>query len=337
MCTGPYKLGGWATGSPVKVVRNDAYWNAEVKPLVREIDIKGVPEEATLTAGLKTGEIDGAYPLALSSLEELRSSGKVKVYEGRSYMSDAMITANFNGVLGDARVRRALSMALDRDSLVETLYAGAAIPSRALSTPGQWGYARDAFSAAWNALPDTTVKVDAAKRLVEAAGATGKTLALVTSSELKSIDLQATAMSNAAKSIGLKVRLKSASAANYISYFIDAKLRKTVDAFFTVNLSNWADPGAFYPYIALPGGTQNYNNYDNPKVIALLERARATEDTDRRAALLIRAQRLIVDDMPWIPTVGPRTLMVLNSKLAGAVSSSTYLFAPWADHLGGME
>jgi peptide/nickel transport system substrate-binding protein len=268
-------------------------------------------------------------------LEQLEASGDVTVHQGRSYSIDAMIVANFNGVLGDDRVRRALSMALDRESLAQALYKGAASPAKALATPGQWGYARQKFAAAWEALPATTVDLAEAKRLVQEAGAVGKTVVLADSSELKDVVLQNTAFGNAAKSIGLKVRLTETSAANYFNYFIDPKARETVDAFSTVNLADWAEPASMYQAIALPEGISNYNGYHNPRVISLLEEARETADLDKRAGLIIEAQKLIVHDLPWIPTVAPVTLLALRSELTGAVQSSAYLFAPWADDLGG--
>jgi peptide/nickel transport system substrate-binding protein len=39
--------------------------------------------------------------------------------------------------------------------------------------------------------------------------------------------------------------------------------------------------------------------------------------------------------VPWIPDVEPDTVLVLSKGLTGAVSSSAYLFAPWANQLGG--
>jgi ABC-type transport system substrate-binding protein len=57
MCTGAYKLQSWRPGDVLSVVRNDSYWNPNVKPLVREIDFKGTPDEASLTSALETGVV----------------------------------------------------------------------------------------------------------------------------------------------------------------------------------------------------------------------------------------------------------------------------------------
>jgi peptide/nickel transport system substrate-binding protein len=48
-----------------------------------------------------------------------------------------------------------------------------------------------------------------------------------------------------------------------------------------------------------------------------------------------KAEKLTMQQLPWIPDVQPDTVLVLGKGLSGAVSSSAYLFSPWADQLGG--
>jgi peptide/nickel transport system substrate-binding protein len=42
-----------------------------------------------------------------------------------------------------------------------------------------------------------------------------------------------------------------------------------------------------------------------------------------------------MQQLPWIPDVQPTQLLMLNSKLSGAVASFAYMFTPWANSLGG--
>ncbi|MEU6785022.1 ABC transporter substrate-binding protein [Nonomuraea angiospora] len=338
MCTGSYKLGQWRTGDVLSVVRNDGYWNREAAPLVRQIDFKGIPDEATLTAALLTGEVDGGYlELPLSTMDQVRAGQAVKVYRGPSYLIDALIVADMGrGPLSDARVRRALSLAVDREAYIRTLYKGSAQPARALGTPGTWGYEREAFQAAWNALPAPEVDLEAARKLVQEAGATGKTVTFGMSNELNKLVTEANLFKTAAEKIGLKAQLKAVSADAYSGFFLDPKARAEVDGFFTTNYPNWADPGALYATLAVPGGPQDYGRYRNPDVADLLERARGTEDARERAEYTVQAQQALAQDMPWIPIVAPDTVLVLNAKLTGATVSSQHLFAPWADRLGAV-
>jgi peptide/nickel transport system substrate-binding protein len=335
MCTGSYKLKSWKPGEGVTVVRNDAYWNPEVKPLVDQITFKGTPDEAGLTSALLTGDINGSYAFSISTLDQLKSSDKVTVTEGPGWNTDAFIVSSFDGALGDARVRQALSMALDRQGIIDTVYKGAALMPKSLSPPGTWGYGRDVFSSAYEQLPDMTQDVAKAKQLVKAAGATGETITLGMSSELANIATEASAYKSAAESIGLKAQLKSVSAANYINFFIDAGARKDIDGFFTVNYGDYADPAGLLGTLVLPTGSQNYSGYSNPQVTKLLNEARTTADENERAQKVADAQAIIMKDMPWIPNAFPDSGLITSSNLTGAVSSFAYMFAPWANDLGG--
>ena len=255
--------------------------------------------------------------------------------EGPGWNTDAFIVSSFDGPLGDARVRQALSMALDRQGIIDTVYKGAALMPKSLSPPGTWGYGRDVFSNAYDQLPDMTQDVAKAKQLVKDAGATGETITLGMSSELANIATEASAYKSAAESIGLKAQLKSVSAANYINFFIDAAARKDIDGFFTVNYGDYADPAGLLGTLVLPTGSQNYSGYSNPQVTKLLNEARTTADENERAQKVADAQAIIMKDMPWIPNAFPDSGLMTSSNLTGAVSSFAYMFAPWANDLGG--
>lgn len=336
MCTGDYKFDSWTPGNQLAVVRNDTYWNPSVHPLVREIDFKGAPDITAFTSGMLTGAIDGSFSSgAVSTLDQLVGNSAVTVTRGQSWATDAFIVSNAKGPLADVRVRQALSLAIDRQGMIDQIYKGAAQLPHSLSNPGTWGYAKDVFGAAYAKLPPMTQDIDKAKSLIEQAGATGKTIVLGMSSELNDIATEAGAYQTAAAAIGLKATLKSVSAANYINFFIDAKARQGVDGFFTLNYGDYADPAALLATLVLPDGSQNYDGYNNSQITDLMEQARGTEDPTARANLMVQAQQLIVQDLPWIPDVMPENLLITSSKLTGAVASFDYMFAPWADTLGG--
>ncbi len=335
MCTGSYELDQWKTGEVLSVVRNDTYWDPNVKPLVREIDFVGSPNEAGLTSALISGDMNGYYAFSLATIDQLRSNGNVTVTDGAGWNTDAFIVSSFDGALGDVRVRQALSMALDRQGYIDTIYKGAALMPKALSAPGTWGYGKDVFAAAWDELPEPTQDIEAAKALVEEAGATGQTITFGMSSELANIAAAASAYQAAAQAIGLKAKLKSVSAANYINFFIDPAAREGIDGFFTVNYGDYADPAALLSTLVLPTGSQNYSGYENAQVTDLMNQARTAADPDQRAQLVAQAQTLIMQDLPWIPNALPYSNLITSSNLSGATASFAYMFAPWANDLGG--
>jgi peptide/nickel transport system substrate-binding protein len=335
MCTGAYMFKSWNPGVGVVAAANPHYWNPSVKPLVEKITIKGVPDVSSFTSGMLTGAIQGSYNFALSTLDQLKNSSTVKVYQGPGWSTDAFIVSSFKGALGDLRVRRALSLALNRQSIINSVYKGAALMPRWLSNPGTFGYGKSVFNSAYNGSPVLNQNLAEAKKLVQQAGATGKTITIGTSSQLANIAAVTGAYQAAAQAIGLKVALKSVSAQNYINFFIDPKARAGIDGFLTINYGDYADPAALLATLVLPDGSQNYDKYNNPKITAALEQARGTANPDRRAALVARAEKLAAADLPWIPNAQPTSLLLLGKGLTGAVSSFAYMFAPWANQLGG--
>ena len=335
MCTGAYMLKSWTPGVGLVAVRNPHYWNPSVQPLAGQITLKAVPDAASVTAGLLTGAIQGDYAVGLPTLDQLKDSSSVKVYQGPGWSSDLFAITSLTGVLGNLNVRQALSLALNRQAIINSVYQGAAQLPRWLANPGAFGYGKAVFDAAYGSSPVLTQNIAEARKLVEQAGDTGKTITIGTSSQLAVIAGVTAAYQAAAQAIGLNVILKSVSAQDYINFFIDPKFRAGIDGLPEVDYGDYADPAALLAHIVLPGGIENFDHFNDPNITAEVERARTTASPGKRAALIAEAEKLTAEQLPWIPDVQPDTVLVLNKDLTGAVSSSAYLFSPWADSLGG--
>ena len=335
MGTGAYMLDSWRPGAGVTVVPNPNYWDTAVKPLAKQIVIKGVPASAPLSSGLVTGGINGAYLIDYSILRQMEQSNEVSVTRGPSWASECLAITNLKGTLGDLRVRQALSLAVDRQAIIDSVYKGAATLPRWLSNPGSFGYAAPVFTTAYEKSPLMEQDLEQAKALVKEAGATGKSITIGMSNEITPIATSAGAYRTAGEAIGLKVKLKAVSAQNFVLFFVDPKAREDIDGMPTLTYGDYADPAALLSTVVLPNGSQNYSGYSNPKLTSLLDTARATADPDQRATLVSEAEGIVAQDLPWIPTVQPQNILVMNRSLTGAVASFAFMFAPWADQLGG--
>ncbi len=335
MCTGAYMLKSWTPGVGLVAVRNPHYWNPSVHPLAGQITLKAVPDAASVTAGLLTGAIQGDYAVGLPTLDQLKDSRSVKVYLGPGWSSDVFAVTSLKDVLGNLNVRRALSLALNRQAIINSVYQGAAQLPRWLANPGTFGYGKAVFDAGYGSSPVLTQNIAKARKLVMQAGDTGKTITIGTSSQLAVIAEVTAAYQAAAQAIGLKVILKSVSAQDYINFFTDPKFRAGIDGLPEVDYGDYADPAALLAHIVLPGGIENFDHFNDPTITAEVERARTTASPSKRAALIAEAEKLTAEQLPFIPDVQPDTVLVLGKNLTGAVSSSAYLFSPWADSLDG--
>jgi peptide/nickel transport system substrate-binding protein len=335
MCTGAYMLKSWTPGVGVVAVRNPHYWNPSAHPLTGQITIKGVPDIATLTAGLETGAIQGDYLKSqLSTLTQLEHSGRVKVYLGPGWTSDVFAVTSLKGVLGSLDVRRALSLALNRQAIISSVYDGAALMPRWLSNPGTFGYGKPVFTRAYDSSPVLAQNMAEARKLVRQAGAAGKTLTIGNTSQLAVYAADTGAWQAAAQAIGLKVVLKTVSIQGYVNFLYSPQARAGIDGFPVVDYGDYADPAAMLNQFVLPGGLLNFDGFNDPAITAALEQARSTASPDQRAALMARAEELTTQQLPSIPDVQPDTVLVLGTGLTGAVSSSAYLTSPWAVSLG---
>ena len=337
MCSGPFKLESWKTGQGVTVVPNPTYWDGSLpKPKFTKMTLIGVADDAALTAGLQTGAISGVYlanPLA--TLGQLRTNPDVQVFQGAPFATDAMVVSATKGPLADARVRQAISYALDRQGIINTLWHGAALLPHALQAQGTWGSAADVFKAGYDALPPLTSDMAKAQDLIKQANVAGQTIKIGTSSGSAAINAEALAYKAAAEKLGLKVALDDVSPDNFINFFIDPAASASVDAFPTTNYGDYADPSALYKTLALKGGSQDFSGWTDPTVTAALDAARSEPDDAKRAQHVVDAQKIITEQLVWIPTASPNAVLVMRKGLTGAPATFSYMFGPWAVYLGG--
>ena len=87
--------------------------------------------------------------------------------------------------------------------------------------------------------------------------------------------------------------------------------------------------------MAVKGGSQNFSGWTNPDVTAALEAARGEKDDVKRAEDVIKAQKIITDELVWFPMVAANNVLIMNKKVTGAPATFVYMFGPWAAYLGG--
>ncbi|WP_030436808.1 ABC transporter substrate-binding protein [Actinoplanes subtropicus] len=336
MCSGPFKLDSWKTGQGVKVVPNPSYWDTSLpKPRLKSLTIAGVPDDASFTAGVKTGALSGGYVNALSTLGQLESDPSVKVYQGAPSATAALVISATKGPLADPKVRQAISYGIDRQGIISTVYRGAANLPHAIAASGTWGYAPDTFAQAYADLPELSRDAAKSQELAKPLDLAGQSITIGTSSGIPSLHTLALAVKAAAEAIGLEVTMKNVSPANYVNFFTDPKAFGSVDAFPTMNYGDFADPAALYRTFALAGATQNFDSWTNPEVTRSLEASRGEANPVKRAEDVVAAQKIITEQLVWIPLAAPNTVLVMNKAVTGAPATFQYMAGPWAVTLGG--
>ena len=287
--------------------------------------------------GLLTGEIQGMYMPAPAGLARLRTAGSGTLYLGRSFTSYEMI-ANQDpsggpnkGPAGDPRVRKALSLAINRQAIANTVLAGIAVPTLSPTMTASWTYGGTTFADAAKRVGEPRVDLEAAKALVAEAGKGAQPIILGYASRPDYAQLAAI-IQDAGRRINLNIQLQSYTLDQWVAGLFDPSLRKFDLMFVTKNL-NIPDPYDFYSSFTPPYAF-NYGAYRNEFVTSTLEKARQTEDPMARAQLIVQAETQFVADQAWVPLVELSNTLYMDKSISGAPASFVFMFYPWAADLG---
>ena len=333
-CTGPFELAEWNKGQNFVFERFEGYWNDELRAQAATVEVPFIANEATMVSALVGGEIDGTLDVPPAAIEQLQQSDAGTLYFGPSMQSYNVIINNFDGALGDPRIRRALMLALDREGIVAAAVNGRAEPLAAIVAPSSWGYAQETFQAAWDQLPPPTSNLEEAQALVEEAGVPDEPIVLANLAEDEELLIISTALQDAARELGMELEIRTLPVGKYAPLFFDAEAREGIDMFLTGWYTDIPEPLNMYGTIFTSDGGSNYNGYSNPEYDALIDEALGTDDVEARAELINQAQAISVEDVPWIPLYAPNVRLFLGDRITGAPASFVYLYYPWAAEIG---
>ncbi|MEV6987061.1 ABC transporter substrate-binding protein [Sphaerisporangium sp. NPDC051017] len=329
MCTGPYKVGAWRSGQDITVVANDRYWGEQ--PLVKSARFTFDSDPASRTAALLRGDVDGAFDNPVSALAKLKSSGEGDLLFGKSLAPVFLSTFVNDPGITHQNVRKALAKLVDYAGIAQSVYGGAAIPIKQLTPEATWGYSTSIFKSAYDALPEPKQDLDEAKRLVKEAGDVPPlTIAYDSSAQESKIALS---LQSTAKQVGLRINLKALSSTDFLKIFYDPKIREGLSGYILSGSLSFPEP-LEYDEFATTGSYYNYAGYHNAQYDALLKRARTTLDDDKRAELIVQAEKLRDQDGYNVPIVSPYLNVFVNKRLTGLAPASYNRATPWLTKLG---
>ncbi len=122
---GPYVFDEWESGSYARFIRNENYWGEPAK--IDEIFIRFVPDDASQTAALKAGDADMGTFVPYSDVPDLQNAGLTIMVEPNGYSEWLFFLVNpekGHPALLDVNVRKAIALALDRESINKDLFYG---------------------------------------------------------------------------------------------------------------------------------------------------------------------------------------------------------------------
>lgn len=332
-CSGPFSLQAWNSGQNIVLTKFDKYWDTNRAAKTSKITFRWADDDA-LVNSLVTGAGDGTYLENISSATRLATGGTTTVSQGPdTRVWSLMVTER--GALTDVRLRKALSLAINREGVSQAALAGFGAPAKEPVGPGAWGYEAKTFQDAYDKLggsPATPSEqdIEAAKKLV--AEVPDKKPIVVASDTTTGRNVIANALVDAAKKIGLEASITQIPTQQYTDYYSSKDVRAQADLFTDDYFISKNDPVGFYKN----GSSKSTVQWvlKDPRYDELVGKARAALDNSERAKLSIELANRWADAMPWISVVQSPSTVVLGNKVTGVPASGCYRYYPWAADLG---
>ncbi|MBO1076310.1 ABC transporter substrate-binding protein [Roseomonas marmotae] len=309
--TGPYRFGAYTPGSRTSMVRNDGYWGG--KPDWAEVDFRVISSAPARAAALISGDVDVIDTVPSSDIPRLAKESKIEltsiqglrvIYLSFDRRGDEALFATDNdgkplarNPFNDLRVRRALSMAINREALAERVMENTAKPAGQWLPPGTYSYNPEVKPLVQN--------TEGAKKLLAEAGfPQGFRLTLHTPNDRYPNDAKtAQAVAQMWTRAGVQTTVE---ALPWTTYSTRASRGE-----FGARLTGWSSSSgeASSVLVNVIGtyshemrfGANNSGRYSNPAMDALTLKAGSTLDDKEREEVLRQAIKLAIDDVAMVP------------------------------------
>lgn len=302
---GPFKITEYTIKDKAVLEKNDNYYDKD-KVKLSKLTMKFVAEETSAWASYKSGQFDVVDTVPKSDIQGALKDGSAKKFPNvATYflsinVSDKAkeISPDAAKVLSDARVRKALSIAIDRKAIVENVTKGGQIPAHGMVPTGIIGPDGKEFNEKTKYFGETADVEGAKKLLAEAGFPEGKglpTIQILYNPESGHGD-NMQAIQDMWKKIGVNCELQSQEWKVFLKTRVDKKYIIARDGW----NADYVDPMTFLDMF-ISVSAQNNAGYVNPKYDAAIDAAKKELDANKRFDLMHQAEDMLMADMPVIP------------------------------------
>src|SRR6267378_3290737 len=308
--TGPFRLETWEPGVKVVLARNEQYWGGA--PKIRQAIYVPIVEAQARLVALKTGDIDLTMDVPPDSLDELRRDPNLVVAASNSSAVWYVTLNTRHPILKDRRVRQALNHAVNKEAIIRDILRDTAIVSRGPISPVYGPYYEENTAR----YPHDLEK---ARALLKDAGYAGGFelgfLVPESGSGMQSPVEMATVIQANLAQIGVRAKIQTMEWGAYLRKYLEQPDMAEMswnpsigdpDHMMYMLLSSDRFPPAF-----------NAGFYQNPRVDELLRKGRTTIDDKERIPLYREAQRLVMEDAPWIFVDHGKQVIVYRKRVQG--------------------
>lgn len=319
---GMFYVDEWEQGSQITLKKNEYFKtnNPQVENQgVANFDtviIRFIPDEFTRVSELTDGDVDIIYNVPTTSMADLEANEDVTVYD---YLQPGVSYLNLQteeGIMKDIKVREALSLAVNRDELVENL-DGVVLPAYGFISAAQAGFSQEEEDKLAGELK---YDPDKAKELLEEAGwkdadgdgiveKDGKPLSfeMLLPSDRASLKASGSVLQSQFKAIGVDAQIRE-----YEADYIKQQMK---EGKFDMGSRNyeWADADILYYVFTEASGYP----WDNKEITAALVKAREENDAKKRVEDYEEASELLKEQYKGIALFADKYIIASKNNVKG--------------------
>ncbi|WP_156787777.1 ABC transporter substrate-binding protein [Rubrobacter xylanophilus] len=285
---GPFKLVDAQAGQKVTLEAFEDYW--EGRPPLDRVVLQVLPDPQALTSALQSGQVQASNFLPYSSVDRLKNSGNLRLYEPKPYI-DIFIEMNVSvPLLSDLRVRQAINYAIDRKSIIDEAFAGLAKEPAYMVSPPELGYDESLEKY-------STQDMDRARKLLKEARAEGERVSLLSQNILFWPKVGQIVTSNL-EELGLKVEAQYLDSGTLASRKADPKAHELFTeqrSAFVPDPDNKLSPLLASDSFVAQNFTVSHKLPIQKEIDRRLVEARQETDPQKRAQMYVSLQRLLAE------------------------------------------
>lgn len=303
---GPFVLTQWIPNGRIVVRKNPYYWNAAHVRLnrIEFFPIESADEEEL---AYQAGQLQVTYSLPFPSIVRWKRRHPEELRDDPQLSSFYLFVNVRRPPLDNPKVRRALSLAIDRDAICRDVFAGMEAPAHAFTPPNCGGYTPRAY------VPDDFPQ---ARRLLAEAGYPGgrglPVFNVLSYDKADSVQVLEAIQAGWERHLGVHITISRQE--------FKTLLQNQQDGNYTIAFSAWIadypDPNTFLGMM-VTGGGNNWADWSDPAYDRLIDDASRTADQARRFADFQQAESILLASAPVIPIYYNRQVYLKQPYLRG--------------------
>lgn len=322
---GPFKLTDYKIKDQVVLEKNDTYYGKDSVKLDK-INVKMVADETSAWASYKAGQFDMVYSVPQSDVDAAVQDGSATTFPLlSSYYLSVNMTDSLNSIdpeaakaLSNPKVRKALTLAIDRESLTANVVKSGSVAAFSLVPTGIKDSNGKDFSD--KKYFDTKANVEEAKKLLAEAGYPDgegfPAATLLYNPEGGNGTVMQAVQDMWKTNLGIDIQLQSQE----WKVFIATRNAKDYELARDGWNADYVDPMTFLDMFQSTSG-QNNSGYNNPEYDKLINQVKSETDPAKRLEIFRQAEDLLMTDLPIIPLYYKNQTMGVKSYIKDLVAS----------------